>query len=128
MIRRRRECEKCNKRFTTYEHVEENLPVVIKKDNRREPFDRSKILFGVRKSCEKRPISVATVESLVNEIVRWVQEQGVAEIASREIGGKVMEGLHALDEVAYVRFAAVYRSFRDINEFMSELKEILEKK
>ena len=127
IIRRRRECEKCAQRFTTYERVEELLPAVIKKDGRRETFERNKILQGFRKACEKRPVSVATLESSVDRIVRWVQEQGVEEIASTVIGEKVMEELHGLDEVAYVRFASVYRSFRDINEFMSELKDLLGK-
>lgn len=127
IIRRRRECEKCNQRFTTYERVEELLPAVIKKDGRREVFERNKILQGFRKACEKRPISMATIESCVDRIVRWVQEQGVEEIASTSIGEKVMEELHLLDEVAYVRFASVYRSFKDINEFMSELKDLLGK-
>ncbi|MDO8526938.1 MAG: transcriptional regulator NrdR [Deltaproteobacteria bacterium] len=127
LIRRRRECEKCNQRFTTYERIEEILPAVIKKDGRREAFDRNKILQGVRKASEKRPISIATVESLVDKVVRAVQEMSVAEVESTVIGGKVMEELHALDEVAYVRFASVYRSFKDINEFMKELKELLGK-
>lgn len=127
IIRRRRECEKCNHRFTTYERVEELLPAVIKKDGRREVFERNKILQGFRKACEKRPISMATIESCVDRIVRWVQEQGVEEIASTSIGEKVMEELHLLDEVAYVRFASVYRSFKDISEFMSELKDLLNK-
>jgi len=127
IIRRRRECEKCNQRFTTYERVEEFLPAVIKKDGRREVFERNKILQGFRKACEKRPISMATIESCVDRIVRWAQEQGVEEIASTSIGEKVMEELHLLDEVAYVRFASVYRSFKDISEFMSELKDLLNK-
>ncbi len=127
LIRRRRECEKCGERFTTYERVEEIFPAVIKKDGRREVFDRTKILSGVRKACEKRPISMATLEDLVSRVVRWVQEQGVEEIESKQIGGKVMELLHNLDEIAYVRFASVYRSFKDINEFMKELKDLLNK-
>lgn len=127
IIRRRRECEKCAQRFTTYERVEELLPAVIKKDGRREVFERNKILQGFRKACEKRPISMATIESSVDKVARWVQEQGVEEIASTALGEKVMEELHALDEVAYVRFASVYRSFKDINEFMSELKDLLGK-
>ena len=127
MIRRRRECEKCAERFTTYERIEEVLPAVIKKDGRREVFDRAKILGGIRKACEKRPISMATMEAAVERIVRSVQEQGVEEIESAKIGERVMEELHALDEVAYVRFASVYRSFKDINEFMKELKDLLNK-
>ena len=127
LIRRRRECEKCQERFTTYERVEEVFPAVIKKDGRREAFDRNKILQGARKACEKRPISMATLEDLVNQAVRSVQEQGVEEIESKQIGERVMELLHHLDEIAYVRFASVYRSFKDINEFMKELRELLNK-
>ena len=127
LIRRRRECEKCAKRFTTYERLEENLPAVIKKDGRREPFDRNKILMGIRKACEKRPISVDTIETVGESVVRWVQEQASPEVESARLGQKVMEELHKLDEVAYVRFASVYRSFKDINEFMDELKDMLEK-
>ncbi len=125
MIRRRRECEKCGERFTTYERIEEILPAVIKKDGRREVFDRAKILAGVRKASEKRPISMATMEALVDRVVRSVQELGVEEMESAKIGEKVMEELHLLDEIAYVRFASVYRSFKDINEFMKELKDLL---
>lgn len=127
IIRRRRECEGCAKRFTTYERVEEPLPVVVKKDGRREAFDRLKIAGGIKKACEKRPVSTETIETVVNAVERWVQEQGEAEIASGKIGTRVMEELHKLDEVAYVRFASVYRSFKDINEFMSELSELLGK-
>lgn len=125
IIRRRRGCLKCEQRFTTYERIEEPYPAVIKKDGRREAFDASKILDGVRKACEKRPISTATIESCVERISRVVQELGEAEVSAQWIGEKVMAELHALDEIAYVRFASVYRSFKDINEFMSELKELL---
>ena len=128
VIRRRRECEKCGERFTTYEQLEEVFPVVIKKDSRRETFDRHKILQGLRKACEKRPISTATLETLVDKVTQWVREQNVPEISSSEIGKKLMDELHPLDEVAYVRFASVYRSFKDINEFMVELKDLLNKK
>ena len=127
-IRRRRECLKCEGRFTTYERVEEVLPSVIKKDGRREPFDRLKILNGLKKACEKRPISTEMLEKTVEEIEKSLQEKGLKEIPSTVIGEEVMERLHKLDEVAYVRFASVYRSFRDINEFMSELKDILSNK
>ncbi len=127
-IRRRRECLKCEGRFTTYERVEEVLPSVIKKDGRREPFDRLKILNGLKKACEKRPISTEMLEKTVEEIEKSLQEKGLKEIPSTVIGEEVMERLHKLDEVAYVRFASVYRSFRDINEFMSELKDILNNK
>ena len=127
-IRRRRECLKCEGRFTTYERVEEVLPSVIKKDGRREPFDRMKILSGLKKACEKRPISTEMLERTVEEIEKSLQEKGLKEIPSTVIGEEVMDRLHRLDEVAYVRFASVYRSFRDINEFMHELKDILNSK
>ncbi len=126
IIRRRRECEACKRRFTTYERVEELNPLVVKKDGRREGFDRDKLLIGLKKACEKRPISVERVEQLVTDIERRLQEQGEKEIPSTTIGEMVMERLPGLDEVAYVRFASVYRSFRDIAEFMNELKDILE--
>jgi transcriptional repressor NrdR len=124
-IRRRRECLKCEGRFTTYERVEEVLPSVIKKDGRREPFDRMKILSGLKKACEKRPISTEMLEKAVETIEKSLQEKGMKEIPSTVIGEEVMASLQKLDEVAYVRFASVYRSFKDINEFMSELKDIL---
>lgn len=127
-IRRRRECLECEGRFTTYERIEEILPSVIKKDGRREPFDRLKILAGLKKACEKRPISVESLEKAVDGIEKSLQDQGLKEIPSSVIGEEVMNVLHGLDEVAYVRFASVYRSFKDINEFMSELKEILNTK
>jgi transcriptional repressor NrdR len=128
IIRRRRECETCKRRFTTYERVEELNPLVVKKDGRREAFDREKLLAGLKKACEKRPVSVEQIEALVQEIERRVQEAGEKEVPSASIGELVMEKLPALDEVAYVRFASVYRSFRDIAEFMAELKDILEGK
>lgn len=127
-IRRRRECLKCEGRFTTYERVDEVLPAVIKKDGRREPYDRMKILNGLKKACEKRPISMEMLEKAVEGIEKSLQEKGFKEIPSTVIGEEVMERLHGLDEVAYVRFASVYRSFRDISEFMSELKDILQTK
>ncbi len=124
-IRRRRECLKCEGRFTTYERVEEVLPSVIKRDGRREPFDRMKIQTGLKKACEKRPISLEMLEKTVEEIEKDLQEKGLKEIPSTVIGEEVMDRLHKLDEVAYVRFASVYRSFKDISEFMAELKDIL---
>jgi transcriptional repressor NrdR len=127
-IRRRRECLKCEGRFTTYERVEEMLPLVIKKDGRREPYDRMKILNGLKKACEKRPVGVDALEAAVADIEKAVQDRGFKEIPSTVIGEEVMGRLHGLDEVAYVRFASVYRSFKDINEFMSELKDILSSK
>jgi transcriptional repressor NrdR len=128
VIRRRRECFECGRRFTTYEKIEEHLPFVIKKDGRREPFDREKILTGIKKACEKRPISLTTMEELISRIEKSLLEIGDKEIPSGIIGEKIMRELHELDEVAYVRFASVYRQFRDINEFMSELKELLDEK
>ena len=124
-IRRRRECFDCERRFTTYERIEETLPLVIKKDGRREPFDRQKIIAGMQRACEKRPVSIATIEKMVDRLELSLQESGEKEIESSRIGDAVMEALHGLDEVAYVRFASVYRQFKDINEFMSELKDLL---
>ena len=126
VIRRRRECLGCGRRFTTYERVEDILPMVIKKDNRREPFDRNKILSGIQTACQKRPVPVAVMEEIVDRIEKSFQEKGDKEIKSSTIGETVMLELHDLDEVAYVRFASVYRSFKDINEFMDELKDMLE--
>jgi transcriptional repressor NrdR len=126
-IRRRRECIECLKRFTTYERVEEMLPLVIKKDGRREPFDRTKIIAGIQTACEKRPVSIATIEKVVDGLEAAFQEGGERELESSRIGEAVMEALRQLDEVAYVRFASVYRQFKDINEFMNELKGILAK-
>lgn len=125
VIRRRRECLDCGRRFTTYERVEDILPMVIKKDGRREPFERVKILSGIQTACQKRPIGVEALEEIVDRVEKQVQEDGEKEIKSSTIGETVMKELHDLDEVAYVRFASVYRSFRDINEFMDELKELL---
>ncbi|MBI2346499.1 MAG: transcriptional repressor NrdR [Deltaproteobacteria bacterium] len=127
LTRRRRECERCGKRFTTYERLEEVLPMVVKKDGRREVFDRQKIFHGIQKACEKRPVSVPAMEQIVDDIVAWAQESGAAEMSSESIGERVMEALHLLDGVAYVRFASVYRSFKDLNEFMLELKDLLGK-
>lgn len=128
MIRRRRECLQCAERFTTYERIEINLPPVIKKDGRREPFNREKILFGVQKACQKRPISIEDQEELVNRVVRFCQESGEKEISCTIIGERVVKELYNLDDVAYVRFASVYHSFKDVNEFMSELKILLKNK
>ena len=127
MIRRRRECSHCQRRFTTYERVEETLPLVIKKDGRRETFDRGKILAGLQRACEKRPISVEVLEKMIDRIEQRLQDAGEREVHSREIGEQIMQELQNLDEVAYVRFASVYRSFKDVNEFMNEVKELLEK-
>jgi len=127
-IRRRRECLACGRRFTTYEYIEEILPTVVKKDDRREPFDRNKIRNGIRKACQKRPISTDTIEALVTEVERFCQEYSGEEIQSSRIGEKVMQVLKDLDGVAYVRFASVYRQFRDVNDFLEELKEFQNKK
>lgn len=126
VIRRRRECLACKRRFTTYERVEELYPLIVKKDGRREAFDREKMLNGLKKACEKRPVSAAQLEETVEDIERMLQGMGEKEVPSSAIGEQVMRRLQQLDEVAYVRFASVYRSFRDISEFMHELKDLLE--
>lgn len=128
VIRRRRECLGCRRRYTTYERVEEILPMVVKKDGRRESFDRTKILAGLKKACEKRPISTATIEAVTDRIEKRVQEMGETEIESRVIGEELMKELHQLDQVAYVRFASVYREFKDIEQFMDELKALAQQR
>jgi transcriptional repressor NrdR len=125
-IRRRRECIECNRRFTTYERVEISIPLVVKKDGRREHFDRDKLKSGIMKACEKRQVSVDEIERFVDELERGIQEQGDREIPSETIGRRVMEYLRELDDVAYVRFASVYRSFKDLKEFMSELQDLIQ--
>lgn len=125
-IRRRRQCDECNKRFTTYEKVEAIPLVVIKKDNNREPYDRSKIEAGVFRSCHKRPISVDQINALVDDIENTIFNKEEKEIPSSVIGEIVMDKLKELDPVAYVRFASVYREFKDVNTFMNELKKILD--
>ena len=127
-IRRRRECTRCGRRFTTYEYVERIPLMVIKKDGRREPFNVSKILDGLIRACQKRPVGVAQLESLVSEVEKEIQKKYDREIESKIIGEMVIERLAKLDDVAYVRFASVYRQFRDVNEFMRELKDILGKR
>ena len=124
-IRRRRECENCGRRFTTYEKVDSVLLLVVKKDNRREPFDAEKIRRGLVKACEKRPVALADIDHLVREIEMQAYNSLEQEIATTRIGEMVMEGLRKLDEVAYVRFASVYRQFRDIQSFMQELTQLL---
>jgi transcriptional repressor NrdR len=126
-IRRRRECLDCSRRFTTYEYVEDILPMVVKKDGRREPFDRTKIRNGVKTACEKRAISMEDIDKIVEDVEAACQEMQGEEIPSTVIGEKVMAELKALDGVAYVRFASVYRQFRDVGEFMAELKDLLSK-
>ncbi len=125
VIRRRRECLECNRRFTSYERIEEIPYMVIKKDGSREEFDRQKIMAGLKKACEKRPVSPMQLESIVNEVEAFVQESSERERSTGSIGELVMERLRALDKVAYVRFASVYLDFKDIKEFMSELRELL---
>ncbi len=124
-IRRRRECIKCGRRFTTYEKLEDVLPMVVKKDGRREPFSREKITEGIKKACQKRPISMIKIEEFVDSLELYFQELGKKEVEGEEIGEKVINALKEWDAVAYVRFASVYRQFRDIGEFMEELEEIL---
>ena len=128
VIRRRRECLGCKRRYTTYERVEENRPVVVKKDGRRESFDRTKILSGIKKACEKRPVSTATIEAVTDRIEKRIQEMGESEIESRIVGEEVMKELHQLDQVAYVRFASVYREFKDIDQFMDELQSLAQQR
>jgi len=127
-IRRRRECLKCGKRFTSYERVEDVVPMVVKKDGRREPFDRPKILRGLEKACEKRPVSVEALEGIVDSIEKKLITLGVKEIQSTWVGEEVMSSLRELDKVAYVRFASVYRQFKDISELMNEVKTLFEQK
>ena len=124
-IRRRRECLKCERRYTTYERIEEVAQMVIKKDGRREPFDRWKLKSGLLKACEKRAISLDQVETLIDNVERTLFNSSEHEVSTAAIGEAVMNQLKDLDEVAYVRFASVYRQFRDINEFMAELKGLL---
>jgi len=126
IIRRRRSCEACGQRFTTYERLEVMMPMLIKKDGRREAYDRYKVVAGLKKACEKRPVSMADIDAFVDSLERELQDMGEREVPTRWIGEKMMEGLAKLDEVAYVRFASVYRQFKDINEFMDELKGLLD--
>lgn len=127
VIRRRRECLLCSRRFTTYEHIEEIPIMIIKKDGRREVFHREKVRSGIKKACEKRDISMNLIEEHVDEIERDLRETGEKEIPSSMIGEKIMAALHDLDDIAYVRFASVYREFKDVNDFVSELKSLLTK-
>jgi transcriptional repressor NrdR len=125
VTRRRRECDHCARRYTTYERVEEVLPLVVKKDARREPFDRMKVLGGLRRACEKRPVSSDALERIVDRIERELVDSGEKEIDAARIGERCMEALRETDPVAYVRFASVYRSFKDIHEFMNALSNLL---
>jgi transcriptional repressor NrdR len=128
VTRRRRECTGCGRRFTTYERVEESLPAVVKKDGRRESFDRRKIVEGLRRACQKRPVSEERIEALASEVERKAQEAGEREIQAAAVGELVMERLKALDPVAYVRFASVYRAFRDVGEFTAEIEGLTGKR
>ncbi len=127
-IRRRRECLRCGYRFTTYERVEMQLPMVIKRDGRREPFLREKVIEGIRKACQKRPVSMDQIEAFVNELERDLIGTGEREIPSTLIGERVMNKLHEWDDVAYVRFASVYRQFKDVNEFIEQIQKLMESK
>ena len=124
ITRRRRECPKCDGRFTTYERVEEAMPLIIKKDGRREPYERSKILGGLKKACQKRPVNTQKIEEIVTQIEKRIQSYGLKEVPARTIGQMAMLELHKLDKVSYVRFASVYRDFRDVEEFVAELQEL----
>ena len=126
VIRRRRACSHCKRRFTTYERVEEMLPMIVKKDGRREVYDRLKVISGLKKACEKRPVSMEMIEQTGDRIERMLQERGEKEVSASVIGEAIMRALYDLDKVAYVRFASVYRSFEDVNEFMRELKDLIQ--
>ncbi len=125
ITRRRRLCEACERRFTTYERLELTLPMLVKKDGRREPWDRHKVVEGMKKACEKRPVSMSQIEEFADQLERELQDLGEQEIPITVVGEKVMEGLRQIDDVAYVRFASVYRQFKDLNEFLAELKGML---
>ncbi len=128
MIRRRRECAKCERRFTTYERIDEIPYMVVKKDGRREKFDRQKVLAGLLRACEKRPVAMGKLEQIVNEAEALVAESQERELSSSEVGALIMDRLKKLDKVAYVRFASVYLDFKDVKEFMDELKDLLKAK
>jgi len=128
IIRRRRACDSCGKRFTTYERLEVMMPMMIKKDGRREAWDRHKVADGLKKACEKRPVSMADIEEFVDSLERRLQDLGEREVPAKQVGEWVMEGLSKMDDVAYVRFASVYRQFKDLNEFMDELQGLLNAK
>lgn len=128
ITRRRRLCDACERRFTTYERLEVAMPMLVKKDGRREAWDRHKVVEGIKKACEKRPVSLAQIDEFVDAIEKKLQDMGEREIPISYIGEQIMEKLKVLDEVAYVRFASVYRQFKDLNEFMAELKGMLESK
>lgn len=125
ITRRRRACDACQQRFTTYERIEMTMPMLVKKDGRREPWDRGKVIAGLEKACEKRPVSMADIDAFVDEVEAKLQDAAGKEISTRQIGEWIMEMLPELDEVAYVRFASVYRQFKDVSEFMDELRGFL---
>jgi transcriptional repressor NrdR len=125
VIRRRRECIDCSRRFTTYEHIEEIPIMIIKKDGRREVFNREKVRSGIQKACEKRNISMNAIEEFIDDLERDLREMGEKELPASVVGEKTMLKLHELDDVAYVRFASVYREFKDVNDFVDELKSLL---
>lgn len=127
VIRRRRECIECSRRFTTYEHIEEIPILIIKKDGRREVFNKEKVGAGMKRACEKRDISINVIEEFIENLERDLREIGEKEIPSSTIGERVMAKLHEIDDIAYVRFASVYREFKDVNDFVSELKNLLSK-
>lgn len=127
ITRRRRHCLSCEQRFTTYERIEMTMPMLVKKDGRREPWDRGKMLLGLEKACEKLPVSMEQLDAFVDQIERRLQDTGGKEVHTAQLGEWVMEALPDLDVVAYVRFASVYRQFKDVNEFMTELKHVLDR-
>ena len=126
-IRRRRECLKCTRRYTTYEQIEQSMPLIRKKDGRWEPFDRNKLMSGLLKACQKRPVGQTALDTIADEIERECFNRNGREITSEDIGALVMQRLHSLDEVAYVRFASVYRQFKDVTQFMEEVQRLLKK-
>lgn len=126
--RRRRECDGCGRRYTTYERVEQTLPLIVKRDGRRQPFDRDKLLAGLQRACVKRPVPGDAVERLLEDVERWLAEIGRPEISSHELGDQILSGLRSLDEVAYVRFASVYRDFQDAQEFLKELSSLVDER
>jgi len=128
VTRRRRECEGCAKRYTTYERVEQALPLVVKRDGRRQPFERDKILAGLQRACIKRPVPAEAIERLLSDIERWLADLGEPEIDSKRLGDHVLQALKELDEVAYVRFASVYRDFQSANQFLEELRHLAEER
>jgi transcriptional repressor NrdR len=124
VTRRRRECEQCGRRYTTYERVEQTLPLIIKKDGRRQPYARDKLLAGLRRACVKRPVSAEALERLLHQVERWLVDSGESEVRSEQLGEHVLHELRGLDPVAYVRFASVYRDFQDVGEFVDELAKL----